>query len=51
MNDLLNYTVYQIFDEMKRFELKEAYDLYVRYRLAGARDLKEVDNWKQDIHP
>lgn len=51
MNDLLNYTVYQLFDEMRRFELKEAHDLYIRYRLAGARDLKEVDNWKQDIHP
>lgn len=51
MNCLLNYTVYQLFDEFKRYELKEEFDQYVRARLAGAKDLKEVDNWKEDIHP
>lgn len=51
MNVLLDYTVYQIFDEMKRFELNEAHELDIRFRLAGAKDLKEIDNWKKDIHP
>ena len=51
INDLMNYTVYQLFDEFDRFELKEQFDLYIRAQLAGARDLKEVDNWKKDIHP
>lgn len=51
LNDLMQYTVYQIFDEFERFELKEQFDLYIRAQLAGARDLKEVDNWKKDIHP
>lgn len=51
INDLMQYTVYQIFDEFDRFELKEQFDLYIRAQLAGARDLKEVDNWKKDIHP
>ena len=35
----------------KRYELKEAFDYYFQAKLAGARDLKEVDNWKKDIHP
>ena len=51
MNDLMKYTVYQLFDEFKRYELKEQFDHYVHARLAGAKDLKEVDNWKKDIHP
>lgn len=51
INDLMRYTVYQLFDEFDRFELKEQFDLYIRAQLAGARDLKEVDNWKKDIHP
>lgn len=51
INDLMQYTVYQLFDEFDRFELKEQFDLYIRAQLAGARDLKEVDNWKKDIHP
>lgn len=51
MNDLLQYTVYQLFDEYDRFELKEQYDMHFRAQLAGARDLQEVDNWKKDIHP
>ena len=51
INELLNYTVYQLFDEFQRFELKEEFDIYVKAKMAGARDLKEVDNWKKDIHP
>ena len=51
INDLMQYTVYQLFDEFDRFELKEQFDLYIRAKLAGARDLEEVDNWKKDIHP
>lgn len=50
MNQLLNYTVYQLFDEFKRYELKEMFDYYMKAKLAGARDLKEVDNWKKDLH-
>jgi hypothetical protein len=49
-NDLLQYTVYQLFDEFERFELKESYDIYLKAKLAGAKDLEEVDNWMKDIH-
>lgn len=50
MNSLLNYTVYQLFDEFKRFELKMNYDIYIDAKMAGAKDLKEVDDWMKDIH-
>lgn len=51
MRVLLQYTVYQLFDEFHRYELKEEFDYILKARLAGARDLKDVDNWKKDIHP
>lgn len=51
MNSLVNYTVYQLRDEFKRFQLKENFDMYVRAKLAGAQDLEEVSNWMEDIHP
>ena len=44
MNQLLNYTVYQLYDEFKRNELKMGYDMYVQARMAGAKDLKEVED-------
>lgn len=51
MNDLLQLTVYQLFDEFERFELKQSYDAYFKAKLAGAKDIDEVDNWMKDIHP
>jgi hypothetical protein len=51
LNEVLNYTVYQLFDQYDRFELREANDMYFRAQLAGARDLKEIDNWRKNIHP
>lgn len=50
MNNLLKYTVYQLFDEFKRYELKMGYDIYVQAKMAGAKDLKEVEDWMKDIH-
>lgn len=51
MNVLLNYTVYQLYDEFKRFELYQNFDFNFRARMAGAKDLEDVDNWMEDIHP
>lgn len=50
MNSLLNYTTYQLFDEFRRYELKVGHDIYVQAKMAGAKDLKEVEDWMQDIH-
>ena len=50
MNSLLNYTIYQLFDEFKRFQLKLNWDINLQARMAGAKDLQEVDDWMEDIH-
>lgn len=50
MNSLLGYTVYQLFDEYERFMLKQNHDLYLKAKLAGAKDLEEVEEWTKDIH-
>lgn len=50
MNSLLNYTVYQLFDELKRYQLKLAWDINLKARMAGAQDLKDAEDWMQDLH-
>ena len=50
INELMNYTVYQLFDEFQRFELKMGYDMFIKARLAGAKDIKEPEDWMKDIH-
>lgn len=51
LNEVLNYTVYQLFDQYDRFDLFEKFDIHLKAQLAGARDLEEVDNWRKNIHP
>ena len=50
LNNLMQYTIYQLFDEFQRFELKISNDLHFQARMAGAKDLKEVEDWMKDIH-
>lgn len=51
INTLKNYTVFQLLDEFKRYELKTSFDAYMKAALAGVKDLKQVDDWMEDIHP
>lgn len=44
INSLLQYTVYQLYDEFERYRLKNDYDIYLKASLAGAKDLKEVED-------
>lgn len=48
-NQLMQYTIFQLFDEYNRFKKKQDFDIYVRARLAGAKDMQSVDNWMGDI--
>lgn len=50
MNSFMKYTVYQLFDEFKRYELKMSFDINFQARLAGAKDLKDAEDWMKDIH-
>lgn len=47
---LCRYTVYQIYDQFKRYQLKEAYDMNMKARLAGATELEDPEDWKQDLY-
>lgn len=49
MNVLLNYTVFQLFDEFNRFKLREDFNMYVECKLAGAKDLEDVKNWMDNL--
>lgn len=49
-NTLMNYSVYQLFDEFERYQAKVAYDIYVQAKMAGAKDIEDVDNWMKDLH-
>lgn len=50
INSLCDYTVYQLFDAFNRYELKYDFDMHIKAKMAGAKDLKEVENWMKDIH-
>ena len=51
INELMNYTIYQIKSEFKRFQAKTASDFYLKAKLAGAQDLEEVKDWMSAIRP
>lgn len=50
MNSFLNYTVFQLFDEFHRFKLRQDFDIYIKCKLAGAKDIQEVKNWMGDLN-
>lgn len=50
INSIMNYTIYQLFDQIKRLELKNSYDTYIKAKLAGAQDMKEPEDWMKSIH-
>ena len=45
---LMEYTVYQLFNEFQRFEKKYSYDSWFSAKLAGAEGLQDVQNWLSD---
>ena len=45
---LMEYTVYQLFNEFQRFEKKYSYDAWFQAKLAGAEGLDDVQNWLSD---
>lgn len=48
--DLEQYTVFQLYDTFNRVQLKIAYDMAMRAKLAGAKDVKNPDDWMKDIY-
>lgn len=51
INIFMNYTVYQLLDTWERFRLNQDFELYKESKLAGAKDVEEVKDWMEDLHP
>lgn len=49
LNEILHYTVFQLQDAFRRFELRESFNLIYKAKLAGAKDSKELSNWMGDL--
>lgn len=50
LNDMMNLTVYQLYDLIERYSLYTNWDIDIRSRLAGAQMDSKPDNWMKNIH-
>lgn len=50
LNDLMNLTMYQLYDLIERYMLYTNWDIDVRCRLAGEKPDSQPDNWMKSIH-
>lgn len=48
--DLINLTMYQLFDLVERYTLYMNWDIDIRSRMAGAKVDKPVEDWMRQIH-
>lgn len=50
LNDLLNTTIFQLYDLVERYILHMNWDIDVRTRLAGGKPDSQPENWMKNIH-
>lgn len=50
LQNLLNLTMYQLYDLFERYMLYTNWDIDIRSRLAGAKPDSQPDNWMKNIH-
>ena len=50
LDDLMNLTIYQMYDLIERYSLYVNWDMDVRCRLAGGKPDNQPDNWMKNIH-
>ena len=50
LNDVMNLTMYQLYDLIERYSLYTNWDIDIRSRLAGAQMDSKPDNWMKNIH-
>lgn len=48
--DLMDLTIYQIYDLIERYQLYINWDIDIRSRLAGGKPDTKPDNWMKNIH-
>lgn len=50
LNDVVNLTLYQLYDLLERYGLYVNWDLDIKCRLAGGGSEKEQESWMKNIH-
>lgn len=50
LNDLMDLTMFQLYDLIERYQLYISWDIDIRSRLAGASPDDKPDNWMKNIH-
>lgn len=50
LQDLMDLTMYQLYDLIERYQLYISWDIDIRSRLAGASPEDKPDNWMKNIH-
>ena len=50
LQNLIDLTMFQLYDLIERFGLYTSWDIDVKSRLAGGKPDKEPDNWMKNIH-
>ena len=50
LQDVMNLTMYQLYDLVERYMLYVNWDIDIRSRLAGATPNSKPDNWMKNIH-
>ena len=50
LSDVINLTIYQLYDLVQRYSLFINWDLDIRTRLAGGKPDSQPDNWMKNIH-
>lgn len=48
ISDLLNLTLYQLFDQLERYGLYSSYNMLIQAKMAGAKDVEDID-WLKNI--
>ncbi len=50
LQDLMNLTMFQLYDLVERYQLYISWDIDIRSRLAGAKPDDRPENWMKNIH-
>ena len=50
LQDVINLTMYQLYDLVERYSLYLNWDIDIRSRMAGAKGDKPIENWMKSIH-
>ena len=49
INQLMDYSLYQLVDQFRRFKMADEYKTVFKLKLAGAKDVESVPHWMGDL--